>query len=104
MNLHPILAAFLTEPIVIIAGLALGVAILLVFIAVMSRYTKVGPNEVLVASGMKHKYTDTDGVVRARGFRIKKGGGTFVIPIMEKVDILSLELMTIDVQLQRRRL
>src|ERR1041385_2526021 len=98
MNLYPVLAGFFTEPIVIIAGLALGVAILLVFIAVMSRYTKVGPNEVLVASGMKHKYTDTDGVVRARGFRIKKGGGTFVIPIMEKVDILSLELMTIDVQ------
>jgi flotillin len=36
-------------------------------------------------------------VVR-RGFRIRKGGGTFVIPFMEKVDILSLELLTIDVQ------
>ena len=27
-----------------------------------------------------------------------KGGGTFVIPVVEKVDILSLELLTIDVQ------
>src|SRR5256712_7144437 len=33
-----------------------------------------------------------------RGFRIVKGGGTFVIPVVEKVDILSLELLTIDVQ------
>jgi hypothetical protein len=27
-----------------------------------------------------------------RGFRIVKGGGTFVIPVLEKIDILSLEL------------
>jgi flotillin len=47
---------------------------------------------------MKHRYADPDGTVRTRGFRIKKGGGTFVVPILEKVDILSLELMTIDVQ------
>src|SRR5437773_9615323 len=33
-----------------------------------------------------------------RGFRIVKGGGTFVIPIIEKIDLLSLELLTIDVQ------
>ena len=33
-----------------------------------------------------------------RGFRIVKGGGTFVIPVIEKVDLLSLELLTIDVQ------
>ena len=32
------------------------------------------------------------------GFRIVKGGGTFVYPILEKVDLLSLELLTIDVQ------
>jgi flotillin len=90
--------SLLTTPIVIGAGVAIGVVILMVFIAVMSRYTKVGPNQVLVASGMKHKYTDPDGTVRPRGFRIKKGGGTFVVPMLEKVDILSLELMTIDVQ------
>ncbi len=33
-----------------------------------------------------------------RGFRVVKGGGTFVIPVIEKVDLLSLELLTIDVQ------
>jgi flotillin len=91
-------ADIFTGPVVVVAGVVLGVVLLLVFVAVMSRYTKVGPNQVLVASGMRHKYTDPDGTVRTRGFRIKKGGGTFVIPILEKVDILSLELMTIDVQ------
>ena len=63
-----------------------------------SRYTKVGPNQVLVVSGRKHKYMDPDGVGRDRGFRIVKGGGTFVLPVFEKVDLLSLELLTIDVQ------
>ena len=65
---------------------------------VLSRYTKVGPNEVLIVSGRKHRYADPDGTVVTRGFRIVKGGGTFVYPIVEKVDILSLELLTIDVQ------
>ena len=65
---------------------------------ILSRYTKVGPNQVLVVSGRKHRYADPDGTDRARGFRIVKGGGTFVYPVVEKVDILSLELLTIDVQ------
>ena len=98
MSMHPLFADLLTGPVVIVAGVVIGIVVLSVFVAVMSRYTKVGPNEVLVASGMKHKYVDPDGTVRPRGFRIKKGGGTFVVPMLEKVDILSLELMTIDVQ------
>ena len=81
---------------VVIVGILVG---LFVAIAVWaSRYTKVGPNEVLVVSGRKKRVLDPDGIERERGFRIVKGGGTFVIPVVEKVDILSLELLTIDVQ------
>jgi flotillin len=67
-------------------------------VVVLIRYTKVVPNEVLVVSGRKRRYVDPDGTVGSRGFRIVKGGGTFVYPVVEKVDILSLELLTIDVQ------
>src|SRR5258706_4323197 len=75
------------------------VVVVLLFLMVWaSRYTKVGPNEVLVVSGRKYSMTDPDGSVHTRGFRIVKGGGTFVLPVIEKVDILSLELLTIDVQ------
>ncbi len=91
-----------------LTGGKLGVALLAVFGIVLvviifmaiwaSRYTKVGPNQVLVVSGRKHRYVDPDGSVQLRGFRIVKGGGTFVIPVIEKVDLLSLELLTIDVQ------
>lgn len=63
-----------------------------------SRYTKVGPNEVLVVSGRKHRFTDVNGQAGVRGFRIVKGGGTFILPVIEKSDVLSLELLTIDVQ------
>jgi flotillin len=63
-----------------------------------SRYTKAGPNQVLVISGNRHRIQDPDGNVRDVGFRIVKGGGVFVWPVFEKVDVLSLELLTIDVQ------
>ena len=39
-----------------------------------SRYTKVGPNEVLIVSGRQYRITDPDDTVRIRGFRIVKGG------------------------------
>ena len=63
-----------------------------------SRYTKVGPNQVLIISGRKRRIVDPDGATREVGFRIVKGGGVFVWPVFEKVDLLSLELLTIDVQ------
>ncbi|HEV2394223.1 MAG TPA: SPFH domain-containing protein [Verrucomicrobiae bacterium] len=80
---------------------AVGVILLVVFLFLIiwaSRYTKVGPNQVLVISGRKRHMVDPDGTLRDVGFRIVKGGGVFVYPIIEKVDILSLELLTIDVQ------
>jgi flotillin len=79
---------------------AVGV-VLIIFLFLMiwaSRYTKVGPNQVLIVSGRNHRYVEPDGTVQFRGFRIVKGGGTFVMPVVEKVDVLSLELLTIDVQ------
>jgi flotillin len=81
-----------------LVAFVIAIVIIIVFAIIASRYTKVGPNEVLVISGRKHRYVDTDGTTRARGFRIVKGGGTFVMPVVEKIDVLSLELLTIDVQ------
>jgi flotillin len=83
---------------VVIAVVGLLLFIFLVAAIWASRYTKVGPNQVLVVSGHRHKFVGPDGTVQYRGFRIVKGGGTFVLPVLEKVDVLSLELLTIDVQ------
>ncbi len=98
MQLIPIFAEVST-PILIVGAVAAILLVIFVFLGIWaSRYTKVGPNQVLVVSGGKHSVTDPDGTSRAIGFRIVKGGGTFVMPIKEKVDILSLEILTIDVQ------
>jgi flotillin len=96
LNLTPLFAElnFMSGGIVIIAAIVIVIVLFLLLYMVFSRYTKVGPNQVLIVSGRKHQLEDGSQV----GFRIVKGGGTFVLPIFEKVDILSLELLTIDVQ------
>jgi flotillin len=95
MNLIPLLAdGLFSGGLTIIAALVVAVVFFLLIILILSRYTKVGPNQVLIVSGRKHRLEDGSVV----GFRIVKGGGTFVYPVLEKVDLLSLELLTIDVQ------
>ena len=79
-----------------VVGIVVGIFLFMVVWS--SRYTKVGPNEVLVVSGCKHTFTDEGGQRFERGFRIVKGGGTFILPVIEMSNTLSLELLTIDVQ------
>lgn len=79
------------EPVswVVIAAVGAAVVAVSFIVAMAKRYAKVGPNEVLVVSG-KGK--------GGKGYRIVQGGGTFVWPIVEKAEVLSLELMTLDVK------
>jgi len=94
-----LLLADIAPTTLVIGGVAAFLFVFFMFIGIWaSRYTKVGPNQVLVISGRKHRMTDPDGTPREVGFRIVKGGGVFVWPVYEKVDLLSLELLTIDVQ------
>src|SRR3954454_20586558 len=69
----------------IVAGSVLAALLLIAFAVWAHQYTKVGPNEVLIISGRK-------------GYRIVRGGGTYVRPFREKVQRLSLELMQFDVR------
>ena len=85
----------------IIAIVGLIAFILILGIVFASRYIKVGPNQALVISGRRSIYTDpVTGVKAPRSFRIVRGGGAFIIPVIERVDDLSLELITIDVLTQ----
>jgi len=79
---------------------ALGLVGLLLFIVLVysKLYRKVGPNEVLVISGGRGEtVTDDSGDRRRLGFRIVKGGGSLINPILERVEIISLELITLDI-------
>jgi flotillin len=93
-----LLAAIPNVPLVAVAVVGVIVVVLIFGGVYASRYAKVGPNEVLVISGRKHSVVDPDGTRRTVGYRVVKGGGTFVFPVIEKVNFLSLELLTIDVQ------
>jgi flotillin len=73
------------ETALIIAGSVIAGLLLIAFAVWAHQYTKVGPNEVLIISGRK-------------GYRIVRGGGTYVRPFREKVQRLSLELMQFDVR------
>ena len=76
----------------IIDTVAILVITLVLMLIMLSRYTKVGPNQVLVVSGAKRHLPDGTVV----GYRIVKGGGTFVWPLIERTDVLSLEVMTVE--------
>ncbi|MFN2183944.1 MAG: flotillin family protein, partial [Anaerolineae bacterium] len=66
-----------------------------------SRYKKVGPNQVLVISGRRREMINPVTGNRERvGFRVVKGGGSFIIPVLERVDILSMEILTIEVEVR----
>ena len=73
---------------------ALAVIVIFVLIAVFAkRYVKVGPDEALIVSGRKRRLPNGNVV----GFRIVKGGATFVWPVLEEAKVLSLRIMPLDV-------
>jgi flotillin len=63
-----------------------------------SRVKKVGPNQVLVISGREQiRANPLTGEPETVHYRIVAGGRAFIMPVIERVDDLSLELMTIEV-------
>ena len=81
----------------IIGGSALAALLLIAFAVWAHQYTKVGPNEVLIISGRRGRRR-RGSEEPAHGYRIVRGGGTYVRPFREKVQRLSLELMQFEVK------
>jgi flotillin len=82
----------------VVAIFAIFFVVLVLAFVYAGRYKKVGPNEVLIISGRGAMVQDpATGQRVRRSFRVVRGGGTFIWPIVERVDSLSLELMTIEV-------
>ncbi|MBQ3484936.1 MAG: flotillin family protein [Clostridia bacterium] len=79
-----------------------GGVLLILIIIFMCNYIKVPPNVALIVSGRKHKYKvkDAEGkeIVKRFGYRIVRGGATFVIPFFERVDKLNLGIMQVDIK------
>jgi flotillin len=72
------------------------VLVIVIFILIsvfVGRYVKVGPDEALIVSGRKKRLANGQVV----GFRIVKGGATFVWPVLEISKTISLRTMPLDV-------
>jgi flotillin len=79
-------------------GIPLVVIVLIAYLVWAARYVKVGPNRALIVVGRPRAVVDpVTGRRSVVGYRIVKGGGTFVRPIRERTYELSLELTTIKI-------
>lgn len=77
----------------ILVAILLVVVIFIMISIFVGRYVKVGPDEALIVSGRKKKLSNGQMV----GFRIVRGGATFVWPILEISKTISLRIMPLDV-------
>ncbi len=91
-----------------LSSLGLGASLLLVplflifvYLIIKSRYKKAGPDEALIVYG-RGKLIGK-GVVgeegESMGYRIVRGGGTFIVPAWEDYERLSLKIMTLEMNL-----
>jgi flotillin len=82
-----------------IPAIVLGVAIAFFagFVLISRNYIKVSPNAVAVLSGRKRKLADG----RVVGYRMVRGGAALRIPLLEKVEYLHLNVMTIPLEIKR---
>lgn len=72
------------------------VLVIVIFVLIsifVGRYVKVGPDEALIVSGRKKRLPSGQIV----GFRIVRGGATFVWPVLEIAKTISLRIMPLDV-------
>ena len=85
--------------IILIAILVILIVVFVQMAIFLSRYTKVGPDQALIVSGRRRQLPDGTFV----GYRIVKAGGTFVVPVIEKAQVLSLEVMQISLSQAKAR-
>lgn len=88
------LAEFLLLPFIILAVL---LALIIAGWLFSRNYLKVSPNVVAVLSGRKRKLADG----RVVGYRMVRGGAALRIPLLEKVEYLHLNVMTIPLEIKR---
>jgi len=82
----------------ILAGAIIAV-LAFVLIVLAKQYRKVGPNEVLIiAGGRKRTIVGPDGVKVKVGYRYRLGGGTFVLPFLETVYRLPMDVITLSIK------
>ena len=100
MHALPLLALAVSGEVTM--SIAIAVVLVIIFFIflgiIANRWVKVGPNQVLIVSGRRRTVRGPDGRPMDIGFRLVRGGGTFVWPVVEMAEVMSLELMTLEVK------
>ncbi len=81
----------------------IGIAVLILLLKFLPRYKIAPPDKALIISGLirrNYKVRDTDGSVSTKkfGYRIIRGGATFYVPAVERIDSLDLCLTQVDIR------
>jgi flotillin len=86
----------------ILAILGIVIALIGLMVVMINRnIIKVAPNTVAILSGRKRLMDDPQtGEKRTVGYRIIRGGSAVRIPVIERVDYLSLNIMTIPLRIE----
>ncbi|MFW6074550.1 MAG: SPFH domain-containing protein [Chloroflexota bacterium] len=76
--------------------------VLALLVALISRnIIKVPPNTVAILSGRKRAIVDSQtGEKHSVGYRVIRGGSAFRIPILERIDFISLNVMSIPLRIE----
>jgi len=90
-----------TSTILMLAVIIIPAVLFLAYLVIRVRYKKAGPDEALIVFGRRKllgkKVRSDKGEIE--GFRIIRGGGTFVWPAWEQYEVLSLRMMTLEIDL-----
>ena len=88
----------ITQDILVVAAiLAVALAVIIAFWLLSRNYIKVPPNVAAVISGRSRKLADGTMV----GYRLVRGGATLIVPFLEKVDYLNLNVLTVPLATSR---
>ena len=83
-------------------AIAVGVVGVLAAMALFARnYVKVPPSMVAVFYGRRHRVTDDHGRPVTVGYRVVRGGAALRLPVLEKVAYLTLNVMSIPLEVER---
>jgi flotillin len=77
--------------------LVIVVVVLIALMLISRNYIKVSPNQAAVISGRRRKLADGTMV----GYRQVRGGATLVVPFLEKVEYLNLNVLTVPLSTSR---
>ena len=81
----------------------IGIAALIILLRFMPRYRIAPPDTAMIISGLirrNYKVRNSDGTVSTKkfGYRIVRGGATFYVPAIERIDQLDMCLTQVDIR------